>query len=547
MKKIRHSWLFAALTIVLGVAVLSATLAAPSLRVVLNVPVASREHAQSVASANVPGEQSAVQATAAAQSAVIQVAASPQEHTDWTDWDSTSRAANSNWPALFDVYRTSDGTGSWLTQTVVDVFSTADGKPVVPPAGTDWSSERNSAYDDNVADAMRQTHDGVQDVTGTTRLLYPGTTGTYAFTLENKENFDITWHLQIADETGQWTGEDTRALKTDEIGELPVVYQLYEVAAGGADQIVFPAGNNTANWGKLPLTLGVLGAPEATLAANAKKDFRLEWKWAPEDGDAQNSDDTGFGNLASGRNADGSESTKDPKLLMPYYHLLFNIYAEGERGTFTVIWRNEQNPDEVYAIWDDVALGQRPEDYLSTHPGAKDPWEEALRMHPEASAVKFTDVKTGTEITRTTELNPNQEPDGENGLHQYAQLILETEFTAKQEEPDKPDIPWWVIVPLIPLIPLLPLLPFLPLIPLVPLLPFAAILPGWLCDLIKAHTKPIDPGTENPVDPTEPPVVVKPPKTGDELNLAPVYTLLALSMAGAVWALKKRKKDEQSE
>ena len=294
--------MFAALTIVLGVAVLSSTLAAPSLRIVHSSPTALQE--QSVSGAQAPGQAAAAEAVQQARESDTNIAAAQQADNSSAPLPAAQQGDGSvsaqtytggNRPTLFEV---KDATGDWMVDYMVDVFSNSDGDAA-------W---RDDDIDTNVVDAA---HKGtytqasghvVNDVRPNTRLLYPGAEGDYKFTLKNPETFPIEWRLTIQDENFK---------------QIPMKYRILK---GTTDYVV---GGNTgveaADW--VPMPAAGLVYPSATgfapLGKQGTEDFTLEWKWNIDEDDIR---DTGLGEDAGSFEAER----------MPYYRLTFKLESEAD-------------------------------------------------------------------------------------------------------------------------------------------------------------------------------------------------------------------------
>ena len=300
VKKIRHSWLFAALTVVLGVAVLSSTLAAPSLRIVQSSPTVLQE--QSVSGAQAPGQAASTEAAQQAKgagtgTAAQQAGSSPAPPPDAQQGDGSVSAqtyTGGNRPTLFEVTDTTGG--DWMVDYIVDVFSDS-----VTNGNDAW---RDDDIDAALDPAYKGTHtqasgNVVNDVLKDTRLLYPGVEGEYKFTLKNPETFPIEWRLTIQDEN---------------LKQIPLKYRILR---GGIGYVV----GNATDWVPIP-TAGIV-YPSATgfekLNRLGTEDFTLEWKWDIDEDDDR---DTGLGGESGG-------ALDDPER-MPYYRLTFKLESEAD-------------------------------------------------------------------------------------------------------------------------------------------------------------------------------------------------------------------------
>ncbi|MCL2107610.1 MAG: hypothetical protein FWH26_11215 [Oscillospiraceae bacterium] len=287
MKK-KHSWLCAALTLVLGIAMLSTAIAAPVYSIVRapteRLTLAREESAQAgevldaamAKAAALP--QQAVIAPLAAQTEVKQkeeLLASPASILVAPQLAADLPYPYSWPPGMFDL---ADHNGSWwVQQTWLDV----------------WSSASNNGYLRN--DTLEPDWEDLEEV----KLLLPGQSGNYEFTLSNTQAFELDWMLKITDEN-----ED----------QIPMQFQLEKDG--------------------VPVTTGWVGIADledaGTLAAkNAAGDsavFNLLWTWAFEKDDTANRADSVIGSKAG-----DAGLTPDPES-MPYYRLNFYLYGEVADG-----------------------------------------------------------------------------------------------------------------------------------------------------------------------------------------------------------------------
>jgi len=285
--------LFAALTIVLGVAVLSSTLAAPSLRIVHSAPTALQE--QSVSGAQAPGQAAAAEAAQQAGSSSAQ----PPDVQQAGGSVSAQTYTGGNRPTLFEVKDTTNG--DWMVDYIVDVFSNT-----VTNGDAAW---RNDDIDNALDPARKGTYKQasgheVHDVLPETGLLYPGAGGEYKFTLKNPETFPIEWRLTIQDENEK---------------QIPMKYRILK---GPTNYVI---GGNTGveatDW--LPMQPGGLAYPSAAgfekLSRSATEDFTLEWQWILDEDDDRDND---LGEESNG-------ALDDPER-MPYYRLTFKLESEAD-------------------------------------------------------------------------------------------------------------------------------------------------------------------------------------------------------------------------
>jgi len=588
VKKLRHSWLFAALTIMLGVAVLTSTLAAPAMRVVLSAPTAVLE--QNIAKQSARG-----------------LAGILPPFDSVPPLDSAALSG----PALFEVADTRDG--GWMADEVVNVFTISQKQTEV----------RNPIYDAAV-DALHWLEHplaaggSVFDVReGTTRLVHPGAEGTYEFAVQNTQSFPIEWRLRIMEEN-------------DSATPIPMLYRL----RSGVDYLV----GSAVTWEAIPaagIVYPVEPDPMKPLASMASEPFILEWQWDIGATDAEDLRDTEIGDAVA-------DAISTPAL-MPYYRLHFNLYAEAEE-VFTIIWNyadpvtgalverdrwviNGEDlgktigelmalygfagmpappdfPDQEFQGWRDkdgveitdgyavtsdklvigadgsemhilgkynpVRVGPDPDTftiiwyYTDPITGELIEWDrwfikeedlgktigELMDIYgfsgmpppPEFPGYRFLGWRDrdGVEIVPGYVITKDKLVMGVEGFEMYMEILGKYNSTGSTILPPwvKPSniLPFLPLIPIVGLLPLIPLVALLPLIPLVPaalLLPF---LPGWIGKLL--------PGPGTP--PVDSPPYVKPPHTGDDVwNLAPVYLLLAVSTGMVIIFSKKRKKDEQ--
>jgi len=524
VKKLRHSWLFAALTIMLGVAVLSSTMAAPAMRVVLGTPTAVLD--QSVSGARL--SQSAAEIAAAQAGGSGGAAPAPQPPLEillGSNSVTSQTYVPGNRPTLFGVEDTVGG--DWMADYIVDVFSNADGDAT-------W---RNSDIDNIVVDpAYKDVHDQVSGKTirdvlpdTNTKLLYPGVTGNYKFTLKNPESFPIEWRLTITDEN---------------VKKIPMRYRLLK----GAEYLV---GDDVGagSWVDIPAT-GIIYPPAAddmkVLSAMASEpEFTLEWKWEYLEDDDQDEADTKL----------GEDAGSFVRELMPYYRLNFLVNAEAadeiEDEKYVIIWYYTDPITGELIEWDRWEINK--EDLGKTIRELIDIYGFAgMPPDPKIPGFRFLGWrdKDGVDIDENYVVEEDKFVMGANGLELELQLMGRFNSTGSNTLPPwkrpKALLPLLALIPvagLLPLIPLMALLPLLPLIPAALLLPF---LPGWIARLIPDRC---DDCHQWKCKCDEPPEegYVKPPKTGDILyDLAPVYLLLAVSTGLTLLTVKKRKKDEQN-
>ena len=289
--KKKRFWLSAALTLVLGISMLSWTIAAPVLSLVKNSVPEERLARMTLSEARAGGAtlmESILLAAPRTTGNTPSIAPAYKSN--------RSGAAAQNAPMLAspatiavgpqyaadiprDMMDAKDAGGWWAQQAYADVFSSASGSPYT----------RQSALDDPLRDDLDLV-----------KLLLPGQGGTYRFTLVNKENFAIDWWLTITDEN--MIDYDDKF--------IPMEFRLLQDGA-------YVAPSNATTW----VGIDDVGAALGNLAASGQVIFDLEWRWVFEDLAnllPRDASDTDLGRMAT------KIST------MPYYRLLFNIYAEAE-------------------------------------------------------------------------------------------------------------------------------------------------------------------------------------------------------------------------
>jgi len=292
MKK-RHGVLLTALTLVLGIAMLTTTLAVPQMRAVQNIVVAEEQTLQAAAA----GAKAAK--TPALKSPAFIPAAIPSGW-DWVAGDQplTYKVEQHNKHSSGLTKGLDDGTlTNWFVPSPIqlDILSSFYSPPL----------DRNVALPSN-------------------DIIIPGSKGSYSFTLTNEESFDVEYLLNITE--GPETNRD-----------FPLIFYLKD-----------DRGNLTTRWVDLAALEQLLFIDD--LVATQSRKFTLDWEWEyergnkvngiaggdPEDTDLGKDVDYGF-----------SPATEDD---VPYYQLQLNMHLRAPEGNIWVIFHpngGTVSPDRV--------------------------------------------------------------------------------------------------------------------------------------------------------------------------------------------------------
>ena len=552
MTKHRHGVLFTALTLVLGVALLSATFAAPRLRLVEGLEARGLS-VGSVSNANGAVEQTitsaaagnAAQGGASAQARppalqspariVVKAPADIYDPTKYIDpnpphqigevWEMEKDAANV--PGSYDP---DDATGreSWTQLAYLDIFSSINRDKVT------------------VDDAITDTHGRVADYTPD-NVIVPGSCGSYRFTVESPPlplakpglvmgvDYDLT--LSIGDDI-----EDD-----DQWEQFPIMYRLWDITDPANPKPIAAEddgtyGDLTGAWtgwelGIDPVTLlprEYTKVFERHLGKEDHHSYQLDWKWDFEKADAatgsikpRDDDDTALG-----------MSVDDPEAGPPHYQVKLQMLMWAESLKVTVYF--DVDPfDEGF----DAAVS--PESIE---------WEYGDRLvDPDDPSIPVLPIPIRRDIPpRTGLLGRLGLPGSRRSSYRFAgwaydplgdEMVLpdDLEFVVTQDitlyaiwtSVNAPCNPWWLL-----LIPPVLAAPLIPLIKLASLLPLALIPPALWWLLRDRPEPPPDEPTE--VHPGE--VIVK---TGDSsAAMWSALTMLALSGSLALILSRKRREDE---
>lgn len=291
MKKKRF-WLSAALTLVLGVSMLSWAIAAPVLSLVKNTVPEEQRVRMTLSEARASGAtlmESILLAAPRTTGSALSIAPTYTYKSRKSSAQNTPMLASPATIAVGQQYAVA-GDGIGTPRNMIDVYDAQDWWSQLAYAdvfSSTWSDNfvRNTSLDDPAKTDLDLI-----------KLLMPGMGGTYRFTLVNKEAFGIDWWLTITDEN-EWA--------------IPMEFSLRQDGA-------YVAGSATTWVGIADLARFVGNLGPASQAV-----FDLNWRWIFEDLTnliPRDSSDTNLGYLAT------KIST------MPYYRLLFNILAEAEAG-----------------------------------------------------------------------------------------------------------------------------------------------------------------------------------------------------------------------
>jgi len=481
LKKKHRGLLFSAFTLLLGIAILSTTLAAPRLRFVGQV---SYEQAQTLqtAAANPPAggtvEAAAPEAPPAQQGlqspAFIGVKAPPPEAPTKTPADQG---------LLAEVWEhEKDGNNvprsvldrKWANDWKLNVFSSVDSK-----------------VDPSTPAVRDPSHPKIE------QIIVPGSYGSYRFTIKNLEDFACRYEfsLSIGDEV------------TADYEEFPIRYRLFDIARAvpvRGDGLI--TGGKTT-WTGLPLEAidpeDALAPPlnpvASTLAANASCTYQLDWKWDFYTTDAQDITDTGLGKKVQDENP----------APIPLYQVQFSV----------TLWA------------DDILIILKPEGGDVTPDTV--PYTNTLRYRdlprPSRPGYNF--------------LGWAEEPDGEiRDMDELISLrLLQDDGTvsvyAVWEADDDCEIPPWVwgIIPPILAIPVISAIALLPGIPI--LLGGLLLLPCLLC------LHPRDKCTCDPDE--KPDVVEPPKTGDSSTMAVGALAMLALSGGIALILARKRREEDE--
>jgi len=273
LKTKRRGVLYTALTLVLGIAILTTTLVAPRLQLVKH---ATAEESQTLKAAGAGAPDKAKQALQSP--AFFGVQAMPPSYIDepgdkvyplgalWEhdkDGDNRPIASGSLAPS---VNRTNVPDNTYQ----LDILSAVDEGKVSP--ATIAGKEMN-------------------DLSDIDRIIVPGSHGHYNFTIQNiiTSPCDYAFIIEI--------GDDPR-LKEADWSRFPIKYRLWQVTnpsplAGtliSGDGLIADGEND---W--VGVVLGGLPEVKGTLAGNQAREYRLDWKWDFETDDVQDGIDVSLG------------------------------------------------------------------------------------------------------------------------------------------------------------------------------------------------------------------------------------------------------------
>jgi len=201
-------------------------------------------------------ESPAASSTAAPRStAAPQSTAAPRSTTRYTYWRETERNTNttaartSEYQGELKVYDTADSAKRWSTETQVDLFK---------------ESYAESA--DGSGEATVEAADGK-------KLIAPGTTNLYEFTLENNGNLALDYTISLK-------------VETDSDSNIPLEWRLRD-------------GNSAplGDWRGYSETAEVM--KQAKLDARRQDSYTIEWRWAYEEDADRDKADTELGDLAA--------------------------------------------------------------------------------------------------------------------------------------------------------------------------------------------------------------------------------------------------------
>ena len=496
MKNKRHGVLFTALTLVLGLALLTTTLAAPRLRLV-GQPMAQMEYSvaaqqaqqpqSTAAESEAPQEQTPAAAAPVASAgeqeqprglqspAYIELRA-PAPTKDPGDqdlfaevWEHDKDA--SNVPGDFSGPKT-----AWSTPSILlDVFSS-----MTVPSGL-------------TRDPSLKPND----------IVIPGSEGSYRFTIENQEAFGCEYEIALA-----------KGIEATEADLIPLVFNLRRY---GVPQGTF---TSLSTLKALPVT--------GNLNAGERHEYVLDWKWPFEVDTAGDIVDTALGERV--QSAADEDNTSLPTTT-PYFQLQMNVTLWAEDQEITI----KLDPDGGIVSPTEVTY-LRGESY--SYRNLPIPTRDGYKF------LGWSETPNGAIVDPDRVIPPK-------GGTLYA--VWEVSDDPGFEIP-----PWvWLLPPVI-AAPLIPIIGAISLLPGAAILLGGLGLIGlidwdccWLC------LRPCDECTCNgkchnpkcPVDaednPVKPPV--QPPKTGDSYAAAwSALALLALSGAAAVVLAKKRREEDAS-
>lgn len=241
MIKKQRGLLLTALTLLLCFAILSATIAAPSLHF---VQTPTKVQSQTLVSAAAGEEAGQFQKTALRSPALI---------------SSKAQAPGSRPDARFYEHKKTNG--------VVDA----------PAVLTEWPASGHYLDIFSMEPEPAVSRDAALPAnTYADQILVPGTKGTYHFTLKNLETFECYYEFTI-------TKPDLTD-KGDPISDLPMEFRLRD---GGGSYFTAPAAAYKIVT-DIPKVTG-------TLAGGASREFQLDWLWSYEESGAQDIEDTAFG------------------------------------------------------------------------------------------------------------------------------------------------------------------------------------------------------------------------------------------------------------
>lgn len=136
-----------------------------------------------------------------------------------------------------------------------------------------WSSETH-------VDLFRNSYNGTVGSAGGEKVIAPGTSNFYAFTLKNSGNIPLDYTISLEVEThlgGQAAGS-----------AVPLEWRL--LTGGGAA---------VSDWQECSTRTEVL--KKTKLDIRHQDQYTIEWRWAFERGEGMDAEDTGMGDLAAGQ------------------------------------------------------------------------------------------------------------------------------------------------------------------------------------------------------------------------------------------------------
>lgn len=521
MYKKQHGVLFTALTLVLGIALLATTLAAPRLRLaeglewrqVRGGSVSNEADAveQSISAASAgsaaAGTQAGVEAQlpAALQSPARIVVQAPVNINDPAIYKSPNpHKIGVIWEHGKDADNVPDGDPAALARTnwehieYLDIFSTM--KP---------------ARDKVTLHPEIKDKFGRVDAYAPATIIVPGSYGSYRFTVESPLT-DVAYDLELS--------KGTEIVDQDRWKDFPIRCRLWDITDGTAKPIDTSDDGNSndiaGDWEGWPLEFPVGGEKltkvcDRPLPKGQSHTYQLDWKWDFElmtnngaDPD-RDKEDTSLG-----------EGVRDPNGA-PHYQVKLRLLMWADSIKFMVCFEVDPFDEGFDAIVTPTNREYEFQELLMPREGDTGVWPLPIPARTGYIFVGWSYDKRGDDMVQ-----PGDAVEGDMVLYAiWTEVIPDTRY------------PWWLL-----LIPPILAAPLIPLIKLASLLPLAAIPPIlWL--LLKPERTSV-----NPLPPVYPPVgsPLPPPKTGD--SSAAIWSALAmLALSGSLAFVLSRKRREEED